>query len=86
MDKQIRVTRDNPNVRLPEGKSPHRASHYIGPGQYSADNRSIDNQDPVVCSLPATHATRQDKDVRGEVERLEALYLTGGQNSRETVI
>ncbi|MGB7801700.1 primary-amine oxidase [Buttiauxella sp.] len=62
MDKQLWVTRYNPEERYPEGKYPNRSAHDTGLGQYSKDNQSLDNQDDVVwMTTGTTHVARAEE-------------------------
>ncbi|OXM86991.1 primary-amine oxidase [Paenibacillus rigui] len=62
MDKQIWVTRYNPDERFPEGKYPNRAQSDTGLKQYTADNESIENTDNVVwITTGATHVARAEE-------------------------
>jgi primary-amine oxidase len=62
MDKQLWVTRYNPEERYPEGKYPNRSAHDTGLGEYSKDNQSLDNQDDVVwMTTGTTHVARAEE-------------------------
>ncbi|WP_416424136.1 primary-amine oxidase [Pseudomonas sp. App30] len=62
MDKQIWVTRYNPDERYPEGKYPNRSDKDTGLGQYTQDNQSIDNTDDVVwLTTGTTHVARAEE-------------------------
>jgi len=62
LDKQLWVTRYNPEERYPEGKYPNRSAHDTGLGQYSKDNQSLDNQDDVVwMTTGTTHVARAEE-------------------------
>ena len=62
MDKQLWVTRYNPEERYPEGKYPNRSAHDTGLGQYSKDNQTLDNQDDVVwMTTGTTHVARAEE-------------------------
>uniref|UniRef100_UPI0025855D4E copper amine oxidase n=1 Tax=Pseudomonas sp. TaxID=306 RepID=UPI0025855D4E len=62
MDKQIWVTRYNPDERYPEGKYPNRSDRDTGLGQYTQDNQSIDNTDDVVwLTTGTTHVARAEE-------------------------
>ncbi|WBM72646.1 primary-amine oxidase [Buttiauxella sp. WJP83] len=62
MDKQLWVTRYNPEERYPEGKYPNRSAHDTGLGQYTKDNQSLDNQDDVVwMTTGTTHVARAEE-------------------------
>lgn len=62
MDKQIWVTRYNPDERFPEGKYPNRSSKDTGLGQFSADDQNIVNTDNVVwLTTGTTHVARAEE-------------------------
>lgn len=62
MDKQLWVTRYNPDERYPEGKYPNRSAHDTGLGAYSKDNQTLDNQDDVVwMTTGTTHVARAEE-------------------------
>jgi primary-amine oxidase len=62
MDKQLWVTRYNPQERYPEGKYPNRSASDSGLGQFSADNQSIENSDDVVwLTTGTTHVARAEE-------------------------
>ena len=62
MDKQIWVTRYNPEERFPEGKYPNRSSKDTGLGQFSADDQNIVNTDNVVwLTTGTTHVARAEE-------------------------
>lgn len=62
MDKQIWVTRYEPEERFPEGKYPNRSTHDTGLGQYTKDNSAIDNTDLVVwLTTGTTHVARAEE-------------------------
>ncbi|WP_372630564.1 primary-amine oxidase [Cohnella sp.] len=62
MDKQIWVTRYDPDERYPEGKYPNRAKTDTGLGQFTADDQSIDNTDNVVwLTTGTTHVARAEE-------------------------
>ncbi|WAH56164.1 primary-amine oxidase [Pseudomonas silvicola] len=62
MDKQIWVTRYNPDERYPEGKYPNRSDRDTGLGQYTQDNQPIDNTDDVVwLTTGTTHVARAEE-------------------------
>lgn len=62
MDKQIWVTRYDPNERYPEGKYPNRSTSDTGLLHYTADNASIENKDIVVwITTGTTHVARAEE-------------------------
>ncbi|WP_166362886.1 primary-amine oxidase [Pseudomonas akapageensis] len=62
MDKQLWVTRYNPEEKYPEGKYPNRSDHDSGLGQFTSDNQSIDNTDNVVwLTTGTTHVARAEE-------------------------
>jgi primary-amine oxidase len=62
MDKQLWVTRYNPDERFPEGRFPNRSSKDSGLGQFSADDQSIMNTDNVVwLTTGTTHVARAEE-------------------------
>lgn len=62
MDKQLWVTRYNPQERYPEGRYPNRSASDSGLGQFSADNQSIENSDDVVwLTTGTTHVARAEE-------------------------
>lgn len=62
MDKQLWVTRYNPQERYSEGKYPNRSAHDTGLGQYTKDNQTLDNQDDVVwMTTGTTHVARAEE-------------------------
>ena len=62
MDKQLWVTRYQPDERYPEGKYPNRSTHDTGLGQYTKNNESVDNQDDVVwITTGTTHVARAEE-------------------------
>jgi primary-amine oxidase len=62
MDKQIWVTRYNPDERFPEGKYPNRSNRDTGLGLFSADDQSIVNTDNVVwLTTGTTHVARAEE-------------------------
>jgi primary-amine oxidase len=62
MDKQIWVTRYDPNERFPEGKYPNRSASDTGLGQFSADDQPIVNTDNVVwMTTGTTHVARAEE-------------------------
>lgn len=62
MDKQIWVTRYNPDEKFPEGKFPNRSSKDTGLGQFSADDQPIVNTDNVVwLTTGTTHVARAEE-------------------------
>ncbi len=74
MDKQIWVTRYDPNERYPEGKYPNRSTHDTGLGQYTKDNGAIDNTDLVVwLTTGTTHVARAEEWPMMPTEWVHAL-------------
>lgn len=62
MDKQIWVTKYNPNELYPDGEYPNRSTHDTGLGQFTANNDQIDNQDLVVwLTTGTTHVARAEE-------------------------
>ncbi|MBJ3813621.1 primary-amine oxidase [Shimwellia pseudoproteus] len=62
MDKQLWVTRYNPDERYPEGKYPNRSAHDTGLGAFSSDNQSLENSDNVVwITTGTTHVARAEE-------------------------
>ncbi|MDH4450031.1 MAG: primary-amine oxidase [Rhodoferax sp.] len=62
MDKQLWVTKYNPEERFPEGKYPNRSSKDTGLGQFSADDQNIVNTDNVVwLTTGTTHIARAEE-------------------------
>jgi len=62
MDKQLWVTRYNPEEKYPEGKYPNRSDKDTGLGQFSQDNQSIENSDDVVwLTTGTTHIARAEE-------------------------
>jgi primary-amine oxidase len=62
MDKQIWVTRYNPDELFPEGKYPNRSSKDTGMGQFTADDQPIVNTDNVVwLTTGTTHVARAEE-------------------------
>lgn len=62
MDKQIWVTRYDPNERYPEGKYPNRSSSDTGLGQFTSDDQSIRDADDVVwLTTGTTHVARAEE-------------------------
>nr|WP_314529896.1 primary-amine oxidase [uncultured Pseudomonas sp.] len=62
MDKQLWVTRYNPNEKYPEGKYPNRSDRDSGLGQFTQDNQAIDNTDNVVwLTTGTTHIARAEE-------------------------
>lgn len=62
MDKQIWVTRYDPNERYPEGKYPNRADKDTGLGQFTLDDESIVNTDNVYwLTTGTTHIARAEE-------------------------
>lgn len=62
MDKQIWVTKYNPNELYPDGDYPNRSTHDTGLGQFTANNNNIENQDLVVwLTTGTTHVARSEE-------------------------
>lgn len=62
MDRQLWVTRYNPDERFPEGKYPNRSKTDSGLGQFTADDQSIENTDNVVwLTTGTTHVARAEE-------------------------
>ena len=62
MDKQIWVTKYNPDERFPEGKYPNRSNKDTGLGQFTADDQNIVNTDTVVwLTTGTTHIARAEE-------------------------
>lgn len=62
MDKQLWVTRYNPEERFPEGRYPNRSDKDTGLGQFSADDQPIENTDNVVwLTTGTTHVARAEE-------------------------
>lgn len=62
MDKQLWVTRYNPDEKYPEGKYPNRSDKDSGLGQFTQDNQAIDNTDNVVwLTTGTTHIARAEE-------------------------
>lgn len=62
MDKQIWVTRYDPEQRYPEGKYSNRSTHDTGLGQFIADDQNINNKDLVVwLTTGTTHVARAEE-------------------------
>jgi primary-amine oxidase len=62
MDRQLWVTRYNPDERFPEGKYPNRSKTDTGLGQFTADDQSIVNTDNVVwLTTGTTHVARAEE-------------------------
>lgn len=62
MDKQIWVTRYDPQERYPEGQYPNRSATDTGLGLFSANNQSIENSDNVVwLTTGTTHVARAEE-------------------------
>ncbi|EPF79767.1 primary-amine oxidase [Acinetobacter rudis] len=62
MDKQIWVTKYNPNELYPDGEYPNRSSHDTGLGQFTGNNDNIENQDLVVwLTTGTTHVARSEE-------------------------
>jgi primary-amine oxidase len=62
MDKQLWVTRYDPQERYPEGKYPNHSAADSGLGQFTANNQSIENTDDVVwLTTGTTHVARAEE-------------------------
>mgnify|MGYP003598714174 CR=1 FL=1 len=62
MDKQLWVTKHNPEERFPEGKYPNRSAKDTGLGQFSADDQNIVDTDNVVwLTTGTTHIARAEE-------------------------
>jgi primary-amine oxidase len=62
MDRQLWVTRYNPDEQFPEGKYPNRSDKDTGLGQFTADNQDIVNTDNVVwLTTGTTHVARAEE-------------------------
>lgn len=62
MDRQLWITRYNPDERFPEGKYPNRSKTDSGLGQFTADDQSIENTDNVVwMTTGTTHVARAEE-------------------------
>ncbi|TWI50514.1 primary-amine oxidase [Pseudomonas duriflava] len=62
MDKQLWVTRYNPEEKYPEGKYPNRSNTDTGLGQFTGDDQSIQNSDNVVwLTTGTTHVARAEE-------------------------
>ncbi|MHC8318596.1 primary-amine oxidase [Pseudomonas sp. LB3P31] len=62
MDKQLWVTRYNPDEKYPEGKYPNRSDKDSGLGLFTQDNQAIDNTDNVVwLTTGTTHIARAEE-------------------------
>ena len=62
MDKQLWVTRYNPEERYPEGKYPNRSDKDTGLGQFTQDDQAIENTDNVVwLTTGTTHVARAEE-------------------------
>lgn len=62
MDKQIWVTRYDPQERYPEGHYPNRSATDTGLGLFTANNQSIENSDNVVwLTTGTTHVARAEE-------------------------
>jgi primary-amine oxidase len=62
MDRQLWVTRYNPDEFFPEGKYPNRSNKDTGLGQFTADDQSIENTDNVVwMTTGTTHTARSEE-------------------------
>ena len=62
MDKQIWVTKYDPNELYPEGTYPNRSDKDTGLGTFTADNENINNKDLVVwLTTGTTHIARAEE-------------------------
>ncbi|WP_171304542.1 primary-amine oxidase [Acinetobacter proteolyticus] len=62
MDKQIWVTKYNPNEKYPDGKYPNRSTHDTGLAQFINDDDNINNKDIVVwMTTGTTHVARSEE-------------------------
>ncbi|RIX84173.1 primary-amine oxidase [Acidovorax cavernicola] len=62
MDRQLWVTRYDPEELFPEGKYPNRSNKDTGLGQFTADNQNIVNTDNVVwLTTGTTHVARAEE-------------------------
>ncbi|WPG37076.1 primary-amine oxidase [Variovorax sp. EBFNA2] len=62
MDRQLWVTRYDPEELFPEGKYPNRSNKDTGLGQFTADNQEIVNTDNVVwLTTGTTHVARAEE-------------------------
>lgn len=62
MDKQIWITKYDPNQRYPEGKYPNRSKEDLGLKDFTANNETIENTDNVVwITTGATHIARSEE-------------------------
>ncbi|WP_218510333.1 primary-amine oxidase [Variovorax sp. dw_308] len=62
MDRQLWVTRYNPDELFPEGKYPNRSNKDTGLGEFVADDQSIENADDVVwLTTGTTHVARAEE-------------------------
>lgn len=62
MDRQIWVTRYDPQEKFPEGKYPNRSGKDTGLGQFTADDQPIVNTDNVVwLTTGTTHVARAEE-------------------------
>lgn len=62
MDRQLWVTRYNPDELYPEGKYPNRSGKDTGLGQFTADDQPIENTDNVVwMTTGTTHVARAEE-------------------------
>ncbi|RZL87255.1 MAG: primary-amine oxidase [Variovorax sp.] len=62
MDRQLWVTRYDPEERFPEGKYPNRSNKDTGLGQFVADDQNIANTDVVVwMTTGTTHVARAEE-------------------------
>lgn len=74
MDRQLWVTRYNPDERFPEGKYPNRSSTDTGLGQFTGDDQSIVNTDNVVwLTTGTTHIARAEEWPMMPTEWVHAL-------------
>lgn len=77
MDKQLWVTRYNPDEMYPEGKFPNRSKTDTGLGQFTADNQSIANTDDMVwLTTGTTHIARAEEWPIMPTEWVHALLKT----------
>ena len=62
MDRQLWLTRYNPDERYPEGKYPNRSNKDTGLGQFTSDDQPIVNTDNVVwMTTGTTHVARAEE-------------------------
>lgn len=62
MDRQLWVTRYDPEEQFPEGKYPNRSNKDTGLGQFTADDQAIVNTDNVVwLTTGTTHVARAEE-------------------------